>query len=151
MINGAAQAAARLLEDVSATLGSQSKKSFPHSSRRAGSLRQMVSGMRRTILPPPSLRARRSLMARQTASGDRDTYQLASERTTILQPIRAGEMARKTAGLRARYGVDPKQVPDFNARGRAGGQYTHGKGERSQLMLDSKLDAGRPKPPGCYT
>ena len=28
------------------------------------------------------------------ASGDRDAYQLASGRTTILQPIRAGEMAR---------------------------------------------------------
>src|SRR5690242_21612225 len=27
------------------------------------------------------------------ASGDRDAYQLASERTTILQPVRAGEMA----------------------------------------------------------
>jgi DNA polymerase-1 len=28
------------------------------------------------------------------ASGDRDTFQLASERTTILYPVRAGEMAR---------------------------------------------------------
>ena len=28
------------------------------------------------------------------ASGDRDTFQLASERTTILHPVRAGEMAR---------------------------------------------------------
>jgi DNA polymerase I len=28
------------------------------------------------------------------ASGDRDTFQLASERTTIVQPVRAGEMGR---------------------------------------------------------
>jgi DNA polymerase-1 len=49
-------------------------------------------------------------------SGDRDTFQLASERTTILYPIRAGEMARITpAEVRERYGVDPKQVPDFIA------------------------------------
>ena len=50
------------------------------------------------------------------ASGDRDTFQLASDRTTILYPVRAGEMARVgPAEVRARYGVDPKQVPDFIA------------------------------------
>jgi DNA polymerase-1 len=50
------------------------------------------------------------------ATGDRDAYQLASERTTILQPIRAGEMARiGPAQVRERYGVEPKQVPDFIA------------------------------------
>jgi exodeoxyribonuclease-3 len=50
------------------------------------------------------------------ASGDRDTFQLASDRTTILYPVRAGEMARiDPAEVRARYGVDPKQVPDFVA------------------------------------
>jgi DNA polymerase-1 len=50
------------------------------------------------------------------ASGDRDAYQLASERTTILQPIRAGEMARiGPAEVHQRYGVEPKQVPDFIA------------------------------------
>jgi DNA polymerase-1 len=50
------------------------------------------------------------------ASGDRDAYQLASKSTTILQPIRAGEMARiGPAEVRARYGVDPSQVPDFIA------------------------------------
>jgi exodeoxyribonuclease-3 len=50
------------------------------------------------------------------ASGDRDTFQLASDRTTILYPVRAGEMARITPGeVRERYGVDPKQVPDFIA------------------------------------
>jgi DNA polymerase-1 len=50
------------------------------------------------------------------ATGDRDAYQLASERTTILQPIRAGEMARiGPAEVRKRYGVEPHQVPDFIA------------------------------------
>jgi DNA polymerase-1 len=50
------------------------------------------------------------------ASGDRDAYQLASARTTILQPIRASEMARiGPAEVRARYGVDPAQAPDFIA------------------------------------
>jgi DNA polymerase-1 len=50
------------------------------------------------------------------ASGDRDAFQLASDRTLILQPVRAGEMARiGPAEVRDRYGVDPKQVPDFIA------------------------------------
>ena len=50
------------------------------------------------------------------ASGDRDAFQLASDKTTILQPVRAGEMARiGPAEVRERYGVDPKQVPDFIA------------------------------------
>jgi len=50
------------------------------------------------------------------ASGDRDTFQLASARTTILYPVRAGEIARVgPAEVRERYGVDPKQVPDFIA------------------------------------
>ena len=50
------------------------------------------------------------------ASGDRDTFQLASDTTTILYPVRAGEIARITpAEVRTRYGVDPAQVPDFIA------------------------------------
>ena len=50
------------------------------------------------------------------ASGDRDTFQLASDATTILYPVRAGEMARiGPAEVRDRYGVDPHQVPDFIA------------------------------------
>jgi exodeoxyribonuclease III len=50
------------------------------------------------------------------ASGDRDTFQLASESTTIIFPVRAGEMARiGSAEVRERYGVNPKQVPDFIA------------------------------------
>jgi len=50
------------------------------------------------------------------ASGDRDTFQLASSKTTILYPVRAGELARITpAEVAARYGVTPQQVPDFIA------------------------------------
>jgi DNA polymerase-1 len=51
------------------------------------------------------------------ASGDRDTFQLASERTTILQPqTGGGPLARiGPAEVRERYGVDPEQVPDFIA------------------------------------
>ena len=50
------------------------------------------------------------------ASGDRDTFQLASDSTTILYPVRAGELARiGPAEVRERYGVEPKQVPDFIA------------------------------------
>jgi len=50
------------------------------------------------------------------ASGDRDAFQLASDRTTILHPVRAGEMARiGPAEVRERYGVEPYQVPDFIA------------------------------------
>jgi exodeoxyribonuclease III len=50
------------------------------------------------------------------ASGDRDAFQLASEHTTILFPVRAGELARiGPAEVRARYGVDPERVPDFIA------------------------------------
>jgi 5'-3' exonuclease len=50
------------------------------------------------------------------ASGDRDSFQLASTATTILYPVRAGEMARiGPAEVRERYAVDPEQVPDFIA------------------------------------
>ena len=50
------------------------------------------------------------------ATGDRDSFQLASDSTKILYPVRAGEMARiGPEEVRKRYGVDPKQVPDFIA------------------------------------
>ena len=50
------------------------------------------------------------------ASGDRDTFQLASGRTTILYPLRGGEIARiGPAEVRERYGVEPAQVADFIA------------------------------------
>jgi len=47
-------------------------------------------------------------------TGDRDAFQLASNHTTILYPVRAGELARiGPAEVREKYGVDPKQVPAF--------------------------------------
>jgi DNA polymerase I len=64
------------------------------------------------------------------ASGDRDTFQLVSERTIVLQPVRAGEMARVgREQVRERYGVEPKQVPDFIAlRGDASDKIPGAKG-----------------------
>ena len=51
------------------------------------------------------------------ATSDRDAFQLASETTTILQPVRGvSQLARiGPAEVRERYGVDPQQVPDFIA------------------------------------
>ena len=50
------------------------------------------------------------------ATSDRDAFQLASARTTILQPVRGQSAARiGPAEVRARYGVEPEQVPDFIA------------------------------------
>ena len=50
------------------------------------------------------------------ATGDRDSFQLASRKTTILQPLGGGEMARiGPEEVRERYGVEPRQVPDFIA------------------------------------
>jgi DNA polymerase-1 len=88
------------------------------------------------------------------ATGDRDAYQLASHATTILQPIRAGEMARiGPAKVRERYGVDPQQVPDFIAlRGDASDRIPGAKGIgaktaasllRTYGSLENALTAGR--------
>jgi exodeoxyribonuclease-3 len=50
------------------------------------------------------------------ASGDRDTFQLVSDHTTILYPVRGGGLLRiGPAEVRERYGVEPGQVPDFIA------------------------------------
>ena len=51
------------------------------------------------------------------ASGDRDAFQLVSNRTTVLQPVRGvSELARiGPAEVRERYAVEPAQVPDFIA------------------------------------
>jgi DNA polymerase-1 len=50
------------------------------------------------------------------ATSDRDAFQLASERTTILQPVRGSAPNRiGPTAVRERYGVDPEQVPDFIA------------------------------------
>src|SRR5690348_13766456 len=88
------------------------------------------------------------------ASGDRDAFQLASTATTILHPVKAGELARiGPAEVRARYGVDPRQVPDFIAlRGdpsdKIPGAIGVGAGSAAQLLrrhgsLEALLAAGR--------
>jgi len=50
-------------------------------------------------------------------TSDRDAFQLVSERTSVLQPVKGvSELARiGPAEVRERYGVDPAQVPDFIA------------------------------------
>jgi DNA polymerase I len=88
------------------------------------------------------------------ASGDRDMYQLASERTTILSPVRGAEMARiGPMEVLARYGVRPSQVPDFIAlRGDPSDRIPGAKGVgekgaavllKSYGSLEQALDAGR--------
>jgi DNA polymerase-1 len=89
------------------------------------------------------------------ATSDRDAFQLASERTTILQPVRGvSELARiGPAEVRERYGVDPAQVPDFIAlRGdpsdRIPGARGIGAKKAADLLreypsLDALLAAGR--------
>jgi 5'-3' exonuclease len=51
------------------------------------------------------------------ATSDRDAFQLVSELTTVLQPVKGvSELARiGPAEVRERYGVEPMQVPDFIA------------------------------------
>jgi DNA polymerase-1 len=88
------------------------------------------------------------------ATGDRDAFQLASEQTTILHPVKAGEMARiGPAEVCERYGVEPSQVPDFIAlRGDASDRIPGAKGVgpkgaaallRRYGSLDALLAAGR--------
>jgi DNA polymerase I len=50
-------------------------------------------------------------------TSDRDAYQLVSDCTTVLQPVKGvSELARvDPTAVRERYGVEPKQVPDFIA------------------------------------
>jgi DNA polymerase I len=87
------------------------------------------------------------------ASGDRDSFQLTSLRTTILYPSRGEEIARiGPEEVRERYGVDPTQVPDFIAlRGdpsdKLPGAPGVGPKRAAQLLrrygtLDRVLDAG---------
>jgi DNA polymerase I len=88
-------------------------------------------------------------------TSDRDAFQLASERTTILQPTRGvSELARiGPADVRERYGVEPEQVPDFIAlRGdpsdrlpgaRGVGPKTAADVLRQYGTLEGALEAGR--------
>ena len=89
------------------------------------------------------------------ATSDRDLFQLASERTTILQPTRGvSEISRiGPAEVRERYGVEPKQVPDFIAlRGDPSDRLPGAKGVGPKTAasvlaeyetLESALEAGR--------
>jgi len=88
------------------------------------------------------------------ATSDRDAFQLASERTTILQPVRGEAPTRVDPdGVRERYRVEPAQVPDFIAlRGDPSDKIpgARGIGEKraAELLaqygsLEAMLDAGR--------
>jgi DNA polymerase-1 len=89
------------------------------------------------------------------ATSDRDAFQLASEQVTILQPTRGvSELARVgPAEVRARYGVEPEQVPDFVAlRGdpsdRIPGARGVGDKRAAEILreygtLEAALEAGR--------
>lgn len=88
-------------------------------------------------------------------TSDRDLFQLASERTAILMPVRGvSELARVgPEEVRERYGVEPGQVPDFIAlRGdpsdRLPGAPGVGPKTAASLLnqygsLEAALDAGR--------
>jgi DNA polymerase-1 len=88
-------------------------------------------------------------------TSDRDSFQLASDRTTILTPTRGvSELARiGPAEVRERYGVEPAQVPDFIAlRGDPSDRLPGAKGVgpktaadvlRQYASLDEALAAGR--------
>jgi 5'-3' exonuclease len=89
------------------------------------------------------------------ATSDRDSFQLVSPRTTVLQPTRGvSEMSRVGPDeVLDRYGVEPGQVPDFIAlRGdpsdripgaRGVGAKTAASLLTSHRTLDALLDAGR--------
>jgi DNA polymerase-1 len=89
------------------------------------------------------------------ATSDRDAFQLVSERTTVLQPVKGvSELARiGVEQVEERYGVRPEQVPDFIAlRGdpsdklpgaRGVGPKTAAAIIREHGSLDAALAAGR--------
>jgi 5'-3' exonuclease len=89
------------------------------------------------------------------ATSDRDSFQLASAQTTILQPVRGvTELTRVDPdGVRERYGVEPEQVPDFIAlRGDPSDRLPGAKGVGPKTAadvlkqygsLEAALDAGR--------
>ncbi|MDX6507367.1 MAG: polymerase [Gaiellaceae bacterium] len=89
------------------------------------------------------------------ATSDRDLFQLASKRTTILQPVRGvSELARiGPPEVVERYGVEPRQVPDFIAlRGDPSDKLPGAAGVgpkkaadvlREYGSLDAALEAGR--------
>jgi 5'-3' exonuclease len=89
------------------------------------------------------------------ATSDRDSFQLVSPRTTVLQPTRGvSEMSRiGPAEVLDRYGVEPRQVPDFIAlRGDPSDKIPGARGVGAKTAaslltahgsLEALLDAGR--------
>ena len=89
------------------------------------------------------------------ATSDRDAFQLASDRVTILQPVKGvSQIARiGPAEVLERYGVEPAQVPDFIAlRGDSSDRIPGARGVgpktaadilRRYGSLDAALSAGR--------
>lgn len=88
-------------------------------------------------------------------TSDRDSFQLASSETTVLQPTRGvSQLARVGPGeVRERYGVEPEQVPDFIAlRGDPSDRMPGAKGVGPKTAatllaqygtLEAMLEAGR--------
>jgi DNA polymerase-1 len=88
-------------------------------------------------------------------TSDRDSFQLVSDQTTVITPVRGvSELARiGPAEVRERYGVEPEQVPDFIAlRGdpsdKLPGAPGVGPKKAASLLaqygsLDALLEAGR--------
>jgi DNA polymerase I len=88
-------------------------------------------------------------------TSDRDLFQLASDRTVIVTPVRGvSELARiGPAEVRERYGVEPEQVPDFIAlRGDPSDRLPGAKGVGPKTAatilkqygtLEAALDGGR--------
>jgi DNA polymerase-1 len=86
------------------------------------------------------------------ATSDRDSFQLASERVTILQPTRGvSELARiGPAEVRERYGVEPEQVPDLIAlRGDPSDKLpgARGIGPKKAASCSSSTARSRPRSP----
>jgi DNA polymerase-1 len=89
------------------------------------------------------------------STSDRDSYQLAADDVTILQPTKGVSELRRVdvAGVVDRYGVEPRQVPDFIAlRGdpsdripgaRGVGEKTAAALLREHGTLEALLTAGR--------
>ena len=126
-------------------------------------LPQLVEALGFSIAKAPGYEADDFLAAAATqtegpvlvATSDRDAFQLASDRVTILQPTRGvSQIARiGPAEVRERYGVEPQQVPDFIAlRGDPSDRLpgARGVGEKgaAQILrdfgsLEAALEAGR--------
>ena len=128
---------------------------------RSASRARSVPATRPTTSSPP--RPRRMEGPVLVATSDRDAFQLASDRVTILQPVKGvSELARiGPAEVRERYGVEPEQVPDFIAlRGDASDRIPGARGsarrprraparstDRSRRR--SQPGASRPRPKTC--